>query len=226
MKRSFIASVPAALMLLSALSFAGASPAFARTGETFATEITKRINPDMDEFVFRLESYEGEYELCYTKTISIFDAKTGNLLQTLVTSEFNDGDDAHAFSREEVELIVEDMNFDGYDDIRIAAFTTAGPNIPYICWLWDKNTKQFVHDADLSAIASFEIDKDNEWIHASNRVSAISWRTEFYRWTDGRLTLFRAMDANLDEDDTEEIVTWELKGGELVETGRTKEKSE
>ena len=40
------------------------------------------------------------------------------------------------------------------------------------------------------------------------------------------MTLFKAEEVSLDEDDTEEIVTWELKGGELVETGRTKEKSE
>ena len=118
------------------------------------------------------------------------------------------------------------MNFDGYGDIRIAAFITAGPNVPYICWLWDKETKQFVHDADLSEIASFEIDQDNGWIYASNRVNAMTWRTEFYRWEDGKLTLFKAVDTNLDEDDTEEIVTWELKDGKLAETGRTKEKLE
>ena len=224
MKRSYMTSVLAAFILSSTISIAGASPIFGQTGETLVTEVTKRINPDMGEFVFRLESYEDEYWR-YTKTITIVDAQTGNLIQTLVTSEYNDGDDAHTH-RDGHELVFEDMNFDGYDDIRIAAFVTPGPNVPYICWLWDKEAKQYVHDAGLSEIASFEIDQDNGWIHASNRVNAMTWRTEFYRWTDGKLTLFKAEEVSFAEDDVEEIVTWELKDGELVETGRTIEKFE
>ena len=223
MKRAYITSVLGAFILALTLSFVGASPAFADAGETFVIDVTKRLNPDMDEFIFKLDSYEDEYWR-YTKTITIVDAKTGNIIQTLVTSEFNDGEYASTSTYENPELIFEDMNFDGYDDIRIVAFTPPGPNIPYICWLWDKNTKQFVHNAELSAILSLETDKDNGWIYSFARDGASSYRTEYHRWTDGKLTLFKALDVSLDDDDTEETVTWELKDGKLVETGRTKEK--
>jgi len=223
LKRLFIASLLAALILTSILSFAGVTPVFAGAGETFTTEVTKRINPDMDEFVFRLESYEDEYWR-YTKTITIVDAKNDNVIQTLVTNEFNDGEYASTNTYENPGLIFEDMNFDGYDDIRIVAFTPPGPNIPYICWLWDNDTRQFVHDADLSAVLSLEVDKENEWISSFARDGASRYRTEYHRWADGKLKLFKAIDVRYDDDDTEETVTWELKDGELVETGRTKEK--
>ena len=223
MKRLFITSILATLILSSTLSFTGVSPVLAGTVETLTTEVTKRINPDMDEFIFRLETFEDEYWR-YTKTITIVDAKTGGIIQTLVTSEFNDGDNASTHKYENPEVIVEDMNFDGYGDIRIVAFPPPGPNTPYICWLWDKDTKQFVHDADLSAVLSLEVDKDNEWISSFAKDGASSYRIEYHKWTDGKLMIFKALDVRLDDDDSEETVTWELKDGKLVETGRTRVK--
>jgi hypothetical protein len=200
MKSFYTTSALAAFILTSALSLAGAYPAFAQTGKAIITEIRQSINPDMDEFIFTLESYEGEYGSYRTKTITIADAKTGELIQTLITSEFNNGSDAETNWGEAFGFVIEDMNFDGYDDIRIIAFNPAGPNTPYICWLWDKDKRQYVHHEGLSDIPSLEIDKDNEWISASMRSSAVSYRTEFYRWVDGNLTLFKAEDSEILDD--------------------------
>ena len=191
----------------------------------FAIEITGRVHPDMGEFIFTLGCYEDEYEMCRTKTITIKDAQSGKEIQTLKIGDFNDGEDAQTFSRGELELLIEDMDFDGYADIRIMAFAPAGPNIPYICWLWDKEKKQFVHGAELSEITSLEVDHENKWITCSNRVNAVSRRQEFYRYIDGKLTLFKAVDEIYDDDgEISETVTMELVNGKLTETGREKNK--
>ena len=191
--------------------------------EPFTVEITARVRPDMGEFIFTLGCYEDEHNMFRTKTITIKDVQSGKEIQTLKIGDFNDGEDAQTFSRDTLELLIEDMDFDGFADMRIMAFAPAGPNIPYICWLWDKGKKQFVHDAELSEITSLEVDHENKWITCSNRVNAVSRRREFYRYIDGKLTLFKAEDVFFDDDgETCEIVTWELKDGTLTETDREK----
>ncbi|MEM9775307.1 MAG: hypothetical protein AAF902_12055 [Chloroflexota bacterium] len=41
-------------------------------------------------------------------------------------------------------LIVEDVNFDGFTDLGIPLFTTAGSNLPLAYWLWDQSIGQFI----------------------------------------------------------------------------------
>ncbi|MCL1941760.1 MAG: hypothetical protein FWG09_07440 [Synergistaceae bacterium] len=211
MKRKFIF----ALFIVLAIA---CLPAFA-AGEPFTVEIKGQVHPDLGEFIFTLDCYEDEYEY-RTKTITIKEAKSGKKIQTLTTSDFSSfGDDAWTFSRDAIELIIEDMNFDGFADIRIVEFIPAGPNIPYICWVWDNVVKQFVHDKDLSDIASLEVDHENKWIECSNRVSANSHCIEYYRYIGGKLTLFKVVDVILD-DDGGTTVTRELINGKLTETSR------
>lgn len=217
LKWKFIALCFAAAAAL--LGGASASPVFAGEGKTFVIETRHRLNPDEGEFVFKLETYRDEYEMFFTKTIEISDAKTGKTIQTIATAESNDGEDAS--SPAPPEIIIEDMNFDGYDDMRTQAFLGAGPNIPYICWLWEKDKNQFVHDEKLSEIPSLEIDAENKWIKTSLRDGAAVYEELFYKYADGELTLFKSIREEYSEDGkTKEVTTMELKNGELEETGR------
>jgi hypothetical protein len=69
-------------------------------------------------------------------------------LQTINIADVNSfGDDTHTCPEPGTgsDIVIEDMNFDGINDFRIIAMLPPGPNIPYICFLWDKKSGKFVH---------------------------------------------------------------------------------
>jgi hypothetical protein len=189
-----------------------ASVADSEDGEenTFTTVIEAKLRKESPkaDLIFELESFEQD-DRCFTKTITAkFD---GNLIATLHTEAYNDDEYAWRPSREAL-VIVEDMNFDGFADIRIQAFLGAGPNIPYIVWLFNPRTNTYDHSPSLSDIPSFEVDSENQWIRSEARVSATVYTESFYRYVDGELTLFRESVTDYEKN---EVVTSELKNGEM-----------
>ncbi|MEM8861881.1 MAG: hypothetical protein AAGD96_26460, partial [Chloroflexota bacterium] len=49
-------------------------------------------------------------------------------------------------------IFVGDVNFDGFTDLGIPAFTTAGSNLPLAFWLWDQSTNQFIRSEPFDAL--------------------------------------------------------------------------
>jgi hypothetical protein len=189
--------------------------------ETPAVVVKAPSDSAVPDVFFELDSAEIPGEGCVTKTIRVKDAKSGELIQTIDTSEAGRGDYASCAGRGALELTVEDMNFDGRADIRIQAFVTMGPNIPYLCWLWDDDEKRYGHSPALSDVANIEADAENKIIRSANRGSAYAYYENFYRWESGELVLFKEIETNLESG---EIVARELKNGEMIETGREKAK--
>jgi LysM repeat protein len=76
-------------------------------------------------------------------------------------------------------LIVGDMNYDGNDDFRIVEFLPAGPNIPYLYYLYDQTTKTFVYNESYRKITSPEFPGNGE-IRSQWRESAAKWGIDTY----------------------------------------------
>jgi LysM repeat protein len=76
-------------------------------------------------------------------------------------------------------LIVGDMNYDGNDDFRIVKNVPAGPNIPYLYYLFDPATRQFVYNAAYGSITSPEF-PGNSQIVSKWRESAAKWGIDTY----------------------------------------------
>lgn len=192
----------------------------------FSKEIRQKINPDMNDFIFKLDGYEEGHGDCYTKTITIIDAKTGKKIQTIDTKEFNDGDYAQSPSSDLTEIIIEDLDFDNFADIRINAFLTAGANRLFICWLWDTKKKQFVYDSPLSEVINLEVYSEDKSLYSFARVDAATHRIEILKFINNKLTVVEVSESHSEYNDdgtiTTEVVTRELKNGQLVETGREK----
>ena len=197
------------------------------TQKPFSVKIKQSIHPSLNEFAFKLDCYEDDMQMYYTKTIRISDTKTGKEIQTLKTNEFNDGADAQTTSRDAVELLIEDLNFDGFADIRINSFVSAGPNNTYICWLWDTEKDQFVYNKTLSEIIALKVDPKNKWLHSYSRINAATYREEFYKYMNGKPTLYKIIEEQFDDNgQTAEVVIQELKNGQLIETERGQRKIE
>jgi uncharacterized repeat protein (TIGR01451 family) len=59
-------------------------------------------------------------------------------------------------------LIVGDMNYDGNDDFRIVKFLPAGPNIPYLYYLYDPGSRSFIYSKAYENITSPEFPGNSE----------------------------------------------------------------
>ena len=91
------------------------------------------------------------------------------------------------------DIIIEDMDFDGINDFRIIAMLPPGPNIPYICFLWDKKSGKFVHAEFLDDITSPEFDSKTKTVTSSSRESANKYRKDIYKYKDGKLVLVKSV---------------------------------
>lgn len=76
-------------------------------------------------------------------------------------------------------LIVGDMNYDGNDDFRVVEFLPAGPNIPYLYYLYDPAIAGFVYSKAYETITSPEFPGNSE-IRSQWRESAGKWGIDTY----------------------------------------------
>lgn len=79
-------------------------------------------------------------------------------------------------------LIVGDMNYDGNDDFRIVRLLPGGPNIPYVYYLFDPATRQFVYNGEYGKIKSPEF-PGNSQIVSQWRKGADNWGIDTYTIT-------------------------------------------
>jgi hypothetical protein len=118
--------------------------------------------------------------------IELVDPESGRLAQTL-------GQDVpDILSQGTCKLfmpILEDMNFDGWPDLRIARFLPAAPNVPYAAWLYDPASRKLVFNDDLSNIVEPSFDAKAKRVTSSARDSCCAYTTEVYAWQGRSLRL-------------------------------------
>jgi len=85
-------------------------------------------------------------------------------------------------------LIIGDMNYDGNDDFRIVRNLPAGPNIPYLYYLYDPATGKFSENKAYENITSPEFPGNSE-IRSKWRESAAKWGTDTYKLANNLPTL-------------------------------------
>lgn len=137
--------------------------------------------------------------------LDLADPVTGQVRQGfVVTSGFVD-----AFS-ESYSLLVEDMNYDGYDDFRLVEFLTAGANTPYLYYLYDPATEQFVFNSDLRAITSPQFVGSNT-ILSRWQLGAANWGIDIYAYVNEKPTLLVRQEwtASVDGDITRDITVFD-----------------
>lgn len=100
-----------------------------------------------------------------------------------------------------IQLIAEDMNFDGYTDFRLPS-SLGSVNSFYYCWLWDMGAKTFTYYSPLSAICSPVFNKDTKEIVSTNRSSAARYDVTTYKWIDGQLSVQKHELVTADENIT------------------------
>ena len=105
---------------------------------------------------------------------------------------------------------VEDMNYDGFDDFRFINFLPASGNIPYLYYIYDPASSQFVYNEAYQDILSPEFIGNNE-IRSHWRAGAVYWGVDTYFLFEGvpTLTQREEWDVMNDTDATHRITKFD-----------------
>ncbi|HTL81534.1 MAG TPA: hypothetical protein VL651_07510 [Bacteroidia bacterium] len=91
----------------------------------------------------------------------------------------------------EGQFIMEDMNFDGYDDFRIKAGAYVNGCATYLCWLYDPAKKKFMENAELEGTFDPEFDPKEKLVYSIQNMtdSPFNEIRKCFSWGNGKLVL-------------------------------------
>jgi hypothetical protein len=139
---------------------------------------------------------------CAVKSITIY-ALSGEKVQTIQPPE---NGSTCSLPKDQV-FIVEDVNFDGNEDIRLLQFLPAGPNLPYFYWTYDSLTRHFKREEALEAITSPNFDPARRLITSFWRSSCCDHGLSVYRYINGKPVLIEESEVAQDENDNKKYIT-------------------
>ncbi|RZJ66656.1 MAG: hypothetical protein EOO50_09025 [Flavobacterium sp.] len=93
--------------------------------------------------------------------------------------------------------ISQDVNFDGFSDISVSNYT--GMYTMTLCfWLYDQESKSFVHEPSLDSIANPDFDARTKRIYSSWHVGLSEFGEDVYAWKNGKAVLLESIVENRD----------------------------
>ncbi len=151
-------------------------------------EISQKLREDMPGFRFSFTYDLGDYsaqdlalraesgadDFRYVHAITVFREDDRSLVQQLTLNPPAETffDDDPKLGKVLDGIALEDMNFDGYLDLRVMQYASGSSGIPYYCYLWDPSSGQFAYSEPLSAIISPTFDPVNHLVHSTEYVNA------------------------------------------------------
>lgn len=118
-------------------------------------------------------------------------------------------------------LVVEDVNFDGYADVRMMEYLPGGSAVPFFYWLYQPATGQFLRSDYFAEVKSPEVDVENRQLVSRQKVSSTEFVTEFYDPQGDVPMLVRKEVRNYAADGSSKVHVFVVKEGnipQLVET--------
>lgn len=164
-------------------------------------EIKDTINADLPEATFKISGKKTD-DLSSAQKIEVKMEGNGKNISQLITFDPTETPDEKTLG-----FVVEDMNFDGYKDIRIQQFLPAGPNTPYLCWIWDKENFTFVQHTELEELTSPVFDAKTKTVKASVRDNAATYYENEYKYMKDILTLVKETQTIIDQVAKKQTIT-------------------
>jgi hypothetical protein len=131
---------------------------------------------------------------CAVKSISITRKSDNKLAQTILPPE----NSCFCNMPQDQIFIVEDVNFDNINDIRLLQYLPAAPNLPYYYWTYNPATKVFRRQKALEEITSPEFDHNNRIITSFWRKSCCDHGLSIYKYINGKPILIKESEAAQD----------------------------
>ncbi len=145
---------------------------------------TVSIRPDWPDFTFELVG-AVKHKMATLKELNIYKAKTTKpfqILQELASQMPSDEKDKS--------VKIEDVNFDGYQDLRIFASATADSTY-YRFWLFDPSVEMFVENKSLGTLPSPFVDTENRQIISTWKGSELNYGIDHYQFVNDQPLLIR-----------------------------------
>lgn len=145
------------------------------------------IGADLPVYRFELDIKDNGDSFYSALEIRIVNTQDNTVIQTITPAEnLLTSKDPLSESYPD-QFKIEDMNFDGYADMRLMEFMPVAPNVPYYFWLWDAKTGQFVDKTqDYGHISAPEFNQDTKQIFSYQRHYAAAYTQWVYEMIDGK----------------------------------------
>lgn len=156
---------------------------------------------------------------CVVKSIVVTRLKDRKQTQIIVPGE---NYPACGLPKEQI-FIIEDINFDGYNDIRLLQFLPAAPNLPYYYWTYNPTTQNFQQQKALEVITSPEFDPKKKLIYSFWRSGCCDHGHRTYKYIHGKPMIIE--ETEVKEEDGKVITTFKnLVNGKMKLVKRIVEK--
>lgn len=112
-----------------------------------------------------------------------------------------------------------DVNCDGHRDIMLMEFLPAGPNVPYLYWIYNPASDRFeCRPSSGQESCSFQfpkIDCEKRGFETAERSSATTYVTRQWQWHGVQLVLAREITHEFTENGQKKVTVRELQNGQL-----------
>ena len=143
---------------------------------------------------------------CVVKSISIFRKANKKIVQTIIVPENYTFFGRLEESKKYV-FVLEDVNFDGFNDFRVIQFEPANPNIPYYYWTFNYKKQIFQRDTALEEITSPDIDHKRKVITSFWQAGWCDHGVDTYKYINGKITLIQKYEFACDEKNPELLIS-------------------
>ena len=174
------------------------------------TTLHKSISKDMPEFTFTIFSYFDEEDDEYQ--VYKLEITDNELFQSISIPELTIFGQTHITEYDNLDtmgLVFEDLNFDGYLDLRLFDNYNGNYRKEWLYFVWNPETYQFQYDKVLRSISLPVFDAENQLIYGMERGSAIDHYYSTYKYINNELTLIEYVSHEL---------VWHLQTAEEIET--------
>ena len=113
-------------------------------------------------------------------------------------------------------FLTEDMNFDGRKDFRLMEFLPAGPNIPYLYWIYNSRKDLFEANSAYTEITYPEFDNEKKEINSTWRNGCCQHGRDVYKLINGVPKLSERFIIGHNSEGKEYSEHWEIKNGAFV----------
>lgn len=183
------------------------------SAQTLFTEVQAQVSPNSGLTIFRvLGDRESKSFSAYGIHVIAPDGSEHMLDEFDAT--FPDDSEADV-------LLIEDLNFDGYADLRMAKYMFGGANVPYLVWLFNPQTLKFETSEAFQSLVSLQVDNEKRELISRRKVSSNESSINFYRFEGGQLVLARVQEITLNPDGSSIVKLFEIapdQSKKLVET--------
>jgi hypothetical protein len=95
-------------------------------------------------------------------------------------------------------FIIEDVNFDGHNDLRLLQFVPAAPNLIYYYWVYNTSKGMFEKSTVLENVTNPSFDKASKMIHSEWRDGCCRRGNDEYKYFEGTLILTGQTEVTID----------------------------